>query len=78
MWCFGGGVESLLQTNHFLFVVVNLFKCYWKMPMVSKSFFFEIHFLDFLVAMRTSLLIGKGPHCYQGVIFMCFGILPLL
>ena len=72
MWCFGGGLESLLEQNNFLFAVVNLYKCYLKMPMVSKSFFFEIHFWYFLVAMRTLLLIGKGPHCYQGVIFMCF------
>ena len=72
MWCFGGGVESLLEKNNFLFVVVNLFKCYWKMPMVSKSFFFEIIFFHFMVAMRTSLLIERGPHCYHGLIFMCF------
>ena len=72
MWCFGGGLESLLEKNNFLFVVVNLYKCYLKMPMVSKSFFFGIHFLRFLVGMRTFLPIGKGPHSYQGVIFMCF------
>ena len=49
MWCFGGGLECLLENHNFLFVSVNLYKCYLKMPMVSKSFFFEIHCLRFLV-----------------------------
>ena len=80
VWCgvLVVGWRVCLNKNNFLFVVVNLYKCYLKMPMVSKCFFFEIHFLRFLVGMRTFLPIGKGPHSYQGVIFMCFLNLPCL